>query len=130
MTRRGLLGTLTAAGAALLAACTGRGGDERLATEDHEVASPSGEFTAIVVADGEELRPTVRDAAGEAVWTDDLAHVGRYFPGVAWESEQDVLWVLSTDRGNGSVRRSGNGSWEKTMGGEAMPPEIAELAKS
>ena len=129
MTRRGLLGTLTAAGAALLAACTGRGGDERLATEEREVGSPSGKFSAIVVADGDVLRPTIYDAAGAAVWTDDLQHVDRYFPGVIWESEQDVLWVLSTDHGNGSVRRAEDDSWERTMGSESMPAEIAEIAR-
>ena len=107
MTRRGLLATPAASA----------------------LAAPSGDVTAIVVADGEELRPTIRDASGAPVWIDDLPHVDRYFPGVVWESDADVMWVLSTDHGNGSVRRAEDGSWERTMGDEGMPPDIAELAR-
>ncbi len=128
MTRRGLPATLAAAGAVVLAACSGRR-DDRLATEEHEVVAPSGAFTAIVVADGEELRPTIRDTSGEPVWTDDLPHVERYFPGVVWESGADVLWVLSTDHGDSSVRQDGAGAWARTMGGDGMPEDIAELAR-
>ena len=128
MTRRGLPATLAAAGAAVLAACSGRR-DDRLATEEHEVVAPSGAFTAIVVADGEELRPTIRDTSGEPVWTDDLPHVERYFPGVVWESGADVLWVLSTDHGDSSVRQDGAGAWARAMGGDGMPEDIAELAR-
>ena len=125
MTRRGLLATPAAAA---LAACSGRR-DDRLASEEHEVDAPSGDFTAIVVADGDVLRPTIHDASGAPVWIDDLPHVDRYFPGVVWESDADVMWVLSTDHGNGSVRRAEDGSWARTMGGDGMPPDIAELAR-
>ena len=107
MTRRGLLATPAAAA----------------------LAAPSGDVTAIVVADGEELRPTIRDASGAPVWIDDLPHVDRYFPGVVWESDADVLWVLSTDHGDGSVRQGSDGAWARTMGGDGMPPDIAELAR-
>ena len=63
MTRRGLPATLAAAGAAVLAACSGRR-DDRLATEGHEVVAPSGAFTAIVVADGEgNVKWVERDAS-------------------------------------------------------------------
>lgn len=130
ITRRGALAALAAAGAAALAACSGRSRrKDRLATEELEVAAPSGDVTAIVVADGEELRPTIRDASGAPVWIDDLPHVDRYFPGVVWESDADVLWVLSTDHGDGSVRQGSDGSWARTMGGDGMPPDIAELAR-
>ena len=94
MTRRGLPATLAAAGAAVLAACSGRR-DDRLATEEHEVVAPSGAFTAIVVADGEELRPTIRDTSGEPVWTDDLPHVERYFLGVLGVGEVRSLGAVA-----------------------------------
>lgn len=113
----------------MLSACTGRGGDERLATAEHEVEAPSGEFTAIVAAEGRELHPTIRDASGTTVWTDDLPHVERYFPGVLWESGDDVLWILSTDHGNASVRRDPAGTWSKTMGSDGMPQDVADLAR-
>src|SRR5690606_30649724 len=71
ITRRGALAALAAAGSVVLAACSGRR-DDRLASEEHEVDAPSGDFTAIVAADGDVLRPTIHDAAGAAVWTDDL----------------------------------------------------------
>ena len=128
-TRRSALAALAAAGTTLLASCTGRGGDDRLATTAREVTSPSGEYRAGFDVVGEELRPVIRDADGAALWTDDLPHLERHSPGVVWESEADVLWVLSTDHGNASVRQDAAGEWEKTMGSDAMPPDVAELAR-
>lgn len=114
--------------AGVAAACTSRTADERLATQEHPVASPSGAFTAALVADGVELHPTIRDSSGAEVWTDDLGHANRYVPGVAWEQGADVLWVLSADHGNASVHHQGDGIWAKVPGSEDMPKDIAELA--
>ena len=37
-----------------------------------------------------------------------------------------MLWILSTDLGNGNVTLEG-GTWTKTMTSEGMPPEITEF---
>ncbi|MGY5765437.1 hypothetical protein ACXET9_09555 [Brachybacterium sp. DNPG3] len=135
VTRRGALRRVLLAGPALLgaSACTRRGSDRRVASSDDPIASPSGDFTAQVMTatadDGSAvLHPTISDVDGTVVWTDDLDHVERFAPGLVWESEADVLWVLSSDHGTASVRRSGDGAWVKTMGTDGMPEDVAELA--
>lgn len=49
--------------------------------------------------------------------------------GGLWEQDADVLWILSTDHGNGSVRQDEAGAWVKTMGSDGMPEDIAALAR-
>lgn len=127
--RRALLVAAGMLAAGAVTSCASREADERLATQEHPVASPSGDFTAALVADGVELHPTIREVGGGAVWSDDLGHANRDVPGVAWEQDADVLWVLSTDHGNASVRRDEDGTWAKTPGSEDMPKDIAELAR-
>ncbi|MBP2380123.1 hypothetical protein [Brachybacterium sacelli] len=127
--RRSLLTAVGLFAAGVAAGCTSRETDERLATQEHPVTSASGDFTAALVPDGVELHPTIRDAEGIEVWTDDLGHVNRYVPGVVWERGADVLWVLSADHGNASVHRQDDGTWAKVPGSEGMPQDIAELAR-
>ena len=132
-TRRAALslmaGLAVALAAGVSAACTRRAPDERMAQVGAPRESPSGEATAVVVEDGEVLRPVIQDASGTELWRDDLQHVERYFPGVLWEKDADVLWVLSTDHGDSSVRQDETGAWVKTMGADGMPEDIAELAR-
>lgn len=123
------MGALAALVTALAAACTGRGGDERLATLEVPRTSPSGEAVAALVAEGDVLHPVIRNPSGVEVWRDDLEHTERYSPGVLWESAADVLWILSTDHGNASVRRDPAGTWAKTMGSDGMPQDVADLAR-
>lgn len=131
-TRRAVLwlpaAVATALTASVTAACTRRTADERMAQVDTPRDSPSGEVTAVVVEDGESLRPMICDASGAELWRDDLPHTNRYFPGVLWEQDSDVLWILSADHGNGSVRQDESAAWVKTMGSDGMPEDIAQLA--
>ncbi|MDN5687302.1 MAG: hypothetical protein L0G94_11605 [Brachybacterium sp.] len=127
--RRALFLAVGALAAGAVTSCASREADERLATQERPVASPSGDFSAALVADGVELHPTIRTADGTEVWSDDLGHANRDVPGVAWEQDADVLWVLSADHGNASVRRGEDGTWAKTPGSKDMPKDIAELAR-
>lgn len=129
MTRRGALGAVAALVAGVAAACTGRGSEDRMATVEEPRDSPSGEATAAVVADGGGLRPVILDSSGTEQWRDDLEHVERYVPGVLWERDAEVLWILSTDHGNASVRQDDAGAWVKTMSSDGMPEDVAELAR-
>lgn len=96
---------------------------------DQSRPSPTGSVLALLVEDGDTLRPAIQDAeSGEELWRDDLPHVERYGPGVLWEQDDDVLWILSTDHGHASVREDSAGAWVKTMGSEGMPEDIAALA--
>lgn len=129
LSRRSVLGMAAGSAALLMTGCTGRAADERMAQVGGPRESPSGEVTATVVEDGEVLRPVILDASGTELWRDDLDHVERYAPGVLWEKDADVLWILSTDHGNASVRQDSAGSWVKTMGSDGMPEDVAELAR-
>lgn len=129
VTRRGVVTLALGGAAALLMACTRRAPDERMAQVGVPRESPSGEVSATVVKDGEALRPVVLDASGTELWRDDLPHVERYVPGVLWEKDADVLWILSTDHGNASVRQDADGTWVKTMGSDGMPEDVADLAR-
>ncbi|APX33021.1 hypothetical protein BH708_10235 [Brachybacterium sp. P6-10-X1] len=127
--RRALLAAAGVLAAGAVTSCASRAADERQATQERPVTSPSGDFTAVLLAEGVELRPTIRTVDGTEVWSDDLGHANRDVPGVVWELGDDVLWVLSTDHGNASVRRGEDGAWTKTPGSEDMPEDIAELAR-
>ncbi|PMC74948.1 hypothetical protein CJ197_10690 [Brachybacterium sp. UMB0905] len=122
--------TICAGGAALLAACTRDDAEERMVDVDQSRPSPTGSVLALLVEDGDTLRPAIQDAeSGDELWRDDLPHVERYRPGVLWEQDADVLWILSTDHGHASVREDSAGAWVKTMGSEGMPEDIAALAR-
>lgn len=86
--------------------------------------SPSGTYVGRLVEDGDFLRPMILDSSDTVLWEDDLEHTTRQGPGLIWENSDDVLWILSTDHGNGKVTLEG-GTWTKTMTSEGMPPEIA-----
>lgn len=127
-TRRACVALGVTTGIGLLVGCTRRGSDARLATTERAVLAPGGEVEALLVADGDELRPTIRDLDGNTLWTDERAHVERQRPGVLWEQDADVLWVLSSDLGTVSVRGEADGSWVSTPGTDGMPEDIAEIA--
>lgn len=63
------------------------------------------------------------------MWADDLPHVPRMAPGVLWQKDADVLWILSTDHGNARVAQDDGGAWAKTMTSDGMPEDIAEIAR-
>lgn len=128
VSRRRAAGVLVAL-VASLAACSSRESDQRLVTLDRTRTSPSGEAVAALVAEDDVLHPIICDREGEEMWRDDLEHVERYVPGVLWESGADVLWILSTDHGNASVRRDSSGAWARTMGSDGMPEDVAALVR-
>lgn len=118
--------------AAVLAACTNRSSSAasaRLIESGESAQSPSGSFTAELAETGDTLTPRIVDAGGAEVWADDLPHVPRYAPGVLWETDADVLWILSTDHGNAKVSQGSDGAWVKTMTSDGMPEDIAEIAR-
>lgn len=116
----------------LLTGCVGGGpSNNPFVQKGATQASPSGAFTAELQETTEkgftEYRPIITDASGNAVWQSETAFVERYFPGVAWEKDTDVLWILSSDVGNSRVEQTGS-SWEQTFGSDGMPEFLAEWA--
>jgi len=86
-----------------------------------EVPAPSGEVSAVIDAAGEELGVMLRDAEGTDFWADDYPYAPGDPPGLVWELEQDVLWVLSAEIGTGRIAQDDAGSWGKEL--DAQPPE-------
>lgn len=129
LSRRSMVGLIAGSAALLMTGCTDDAVEERMAQVGVPRESPSGEVTATVVEDGDVLRPVILDGSGMELWRDDLPHVERYAPGVLWEQDADVLWILSTDHGNASVRQDADGTWVKTMGSDGMAEDVAELAR-
>lgn len=129
LSRRNMVGLIAGSAALLMTGCTDDAAEERMAQVGVPRESPSGEVSATVVEDGDVLRPVILDGSGMELWRDDLPHVERYVPGVLWEQDADVLWILSTDHGNASVRQDAGGTWVKTMGSDGMPEDVAELAR-
>lgn len=129
LSRRNMVGLIAGSAALLMTGCTDDAAEERMAQVGVPRESPSGEVSATVVEDGDVLRPVILDGSGMELWRDDLPHVERYVPGVLWEQGADVLWILSTDHGNASVRQDADGTWVKTMGSDGMPEDVAELAR-
>ena len=129
LSRRSMVGLIAGSAALLMTGCTDDAAEERMAQVGVPRESPSGEVTASVVEDGDVQRPVILDGAGMELWRDDLPQVERYVPGVLWEQDADVLWILSTDHGNASVRQDADGTWVKTMGSDGMPEDVAELAR-
>ena len=129
LSRRSMVGLIAGSAALLMTGCTDDAVEERMAQVGVPRESPSGEVSATVVEDGDVLRPVILDGSGMELWRDDLPHVERYVPGVLWEQDADVLWILSTDHGNASVRQDADGTWVKTMGSDGMAEDVAELAR-
>lgn len=107
------------------------GGDAFFAQAGETRTSPSGEFTATLHQDDAkgfaEYRPVILDASGQVVWKHDTAFVERYFPGVAWEQDADILWVLSADVGDSHVGLV-DGARVQVFGEAGMPADIAKAA--
>ena len=129
LSRRSMVGLIAGSAALLMTGCTDDAVEERMAQVGVPRESPSGEVSATVVEDGDVLRPVILDGSGMELWRDDLPHVERYVPGVLWEQDADVLWILSTDHGNASMRQDADGTWVKTMGSDGMAEDVAELAR-
>ncbi|OLF19352.1 hypothetical protein BU204_02865 [Actinophytocola xanthii] len=103
------------------------GGEDRYVELDRPQRSPSGEFTASLVAgpeqDGVATRVVVvTDTDGHEVFRDDYAYSTRHGVGVTWLSSADQLWILSADVGTAHVDRAADGTWTKT----AISPETAD----
>lgn len=102
-----------------------------LVPEDGERVSPSGQFTAEFASEGAgsdaRVHPVIKDAGGTIVWADDERYLVRAHPlGVAWQSDEDVLWLLSSDIGTARVVQS-NGVWVKDWEWTTLPPDIEAL---
>lgn len=92
------------------------------------VPAPSGEVTAVIDAAGEELGVMLRDAEGTDFWGDDFPYRPDQPPGLLWEAEADVLWVLSEDLGAARIAQDSEGAWSKQPADELdeeIPEEIA-----
>lgn len=129
LSRRRMVGMIAGSAALLITGCTDDAAEQRMAQVGAPRESPSSEVTATVVEDSDVLRPVILDGSGMELWRDDLPHVERYVPGVLWERDAEVLWILSTDHGNASVRQDDAGTWVKTMSSDGMPEDVAELAR-
>ena len=131
-TSRGRLAGLVAALVVLVTGCGGGGlVREPFLNPRDTKASPSGAYVVRLLetgsGDATQWRPQISSAAGAVVWSDDQTYTRRHFPGVVWESDADVLWILSSDIGHASVRDQG-GAWSKTFGSENMPAQVREWA--
>lgn len=129
--RRGLLlavGPMIAA--AGLVACTEKEpepvGPAPITEVGAEVASPSGEYVAVIDTAGDAVGVLLRDADGTDLWADDYAHTRTEPPSVLWEDGQDVLWVVSGDSGAEHTRitLTEDGGWSQERVAD-LPEEIA-----
>lgn len=130
---------LALVGAIALAGCTSQtGGATDVDTANRsgqEVTSPSGDHTGTLV-DGPEqdgvatLVVVVTGADGEEVFRTSDAYSTRHGVAIAWQSDDDVLWVLSSDVGTSRIEEAPSG-WEQTWltpeTRDDVPPEIAAL---
>lgn len=127
-----------AGGAALLTAAalavglTGcQGGDSALVPENGQRTSPSGQFTAEFASEGSgsdrRVYPVITDDGGTVVWADDTRYLMSAHPvGVAWQSDEDVLWLLSSDIGTARVVQT-DGVWAKDWDWTTLPPDIEAI---
>lgn len=91
------------------------------------VPSPSGELTAVIDAAGDALGVLLRDAEGTDFWADDYPYEPEHPPAVVWETDADVLWVLSEELGTARIREDPEGGWSKYFADdldEQVPEEI------
>lgn len=92
------------------------------------VPAPSAEVSAVIDAAGEELGVMLRDAEGTDFWGDDFPYRADQPPGLLWEAEADVLWVLSGDLGTARIAQDSDGAWSKQSADELdeqIPEEVA-----
>lgn len=128
--RRGRLAGLLAAFVVLLTGCGGSGlVREPFLNPGDTAASPSGAYVVRLAqtgsGDAAEYTLQIATAAGAVVWSDDENYTRRHFPAIAWEPDADVLWIISSDLGNSSVRAQ-DGAWTKTFGSDSMPAKVRE----
>ena len=101
--------------------------DPRLATPDHAVVSPSGDYRLEVVEgeyEGEEgtgtwWRIRIRDRQGEVVLDSPKRFSARFTTLVLWRDGVDRAWVHSSDVGAFFWERSRGGRWS----GDGLGPE-------
>lgn len=100
---------------------------ERFVRIDSPKASPSGEYTASVVRENDSTVLVVKDKAGVEVFRDAFGQASRASDagGVTWLSDQDQLWVLSTD-GHTYVERDSAGSWVRKPA-DTLPDELTRI---
>ena len=92
------------------------------------VPAPSGQVTAVLDVAGEDLGVMLRDPEGTDFWGDDFPYRPDQPPGLLWETEADVLWVLSDDLGAARIAQDSDGAWSKQSAEELeeeIPEEIA-----
>jgi len=127
---------LAGAGALALAACTETepeaepqpSGPEPVDEVGAPVPSPSGEFAAVIDAAGDALGVLLRDSEGTDFWADDYPYEPAHPPSVLWQTDADVLWVLSEELGTARIRQDSEGGWSKEAAeelDEEIPEEIA-----
>ncbi len=124
----------------VLAGCTmfgrSRGGEDRFATPGSPRRSPSGTYTASVIPGTPQSGVStwvvvISDGGGREVFHDDYAYSTRHGVGVTWRSDQDQLWLLSSDIGTAYVEPDADGAWVKTaitpQTRDTIPEEIRRL---
>lgn len=123
--RAALPSLLLVATALLLAACgddrtvNSRAGDPRLATPDHPVASPSGDYRLEVVegeyqgkeGTGTWWRIRIRDREDRVVLDSPKRFSARFGTFVLWDERVDRAWVESRDVGAYFWERGRDGRW-------------------
>ena len=122
---------------ATAAACTSSGGDtvNTARRAGQEVTAPSGDLIGTLVEGPAEngvatLVVVVTDGAGEEVFRAPEPYSTRHGVAIAWQSDGEVLWVLSSDVGTSRIERGPDGwaqTWLTPETRDAVPPEIDAL---
>ena len=110
-------------------------GAERFVRPGAPKVSPSKIYTAAVdrgpLHDGAETWVAVIiDESGAEVFHDDHAFGAGHETGITWLSNEDQLWLLSSEVDSAHVDREPDGRWVKTTvspDAGSMPAEIREL---
>lgn len=95
-----------------------------------QVQSPSGFVAALLpgtssAGPADFVRVRITSAQGAEVFLDGEGYSLRHGVAAVWQSEGDVLWILSADVGDSRVSIV-NGTWTKSPG-TSPPPEIEAL---
>ncbi|NCT90985.1 hypothetical protein GXB85_08505 [Cellulomonas sp. APG4] len=116
--------------------CTASDTDAETATgAGEQVTAPSGDVVATLTEGTEQdgvamLDVVVTDADGTELFRTPEPYSSRHGVLLAWQSDDDVLWVLSSDVGTSRIDDNGDGwtqTWLTPETRDTMPEEIAAL---
>lgn len=116
--------------------CTAADTDVETANRAGEqVTAPSGDVVATLTEGPEQdgvtmLDVVVTDADGTELFSTPEPYSSRHGVLLAWQSDDDVLWVLSSDVGTSRIDDDGDGwaqTWLTPETRDTVPEEIAAL---